>query len=126
MKLYFFLLIAVALFGCSKKVDTVSETVGPTYNATLKLHLVHYEFVNGAQTSTAVQNATVKLYETKQNALNDADAKFTQVTNAGGDATFDALQKPKYYVFITHALYGSKLDSVDTPNNTFFTWEETI
>jgi hypothetical protein len=126
MRALLLLTFAIALVGCDKTKDPIAEPATATFKATLKLTVVHLDFVNGNQTSSPAQNATVRLYETRFDALNEFNEKFNGITNADGLVVFTAIAKPKYYMRISHALHGTKIDSVDTPNNSVTLWEETI
>lgn len=120
------LLVFIVTFGCTKRDEPIAETVTGTFNATLKATINHAQPIDSSVAEIFVTNATVTLYLTKQNALNETNAEESLVTNIHGQADFYNLSHPEYYVVIYHAWYGTHLDSVSTPANSIFYWNKQI
>ena len=123
---YLFAFFCIVILSCTKQNDPISESVTGTFDATLKVTIDHSQQIDSTFAQVYVSNATITLYLSKQDALNEMNAEKSLATNSNGHVDFYKLSHPKYYVIIYHTLYGTHLDSVSTPANSIFDWHKQI
>jgi hypothetical protein len=112
-------LLVVFLFGACEKEEPPGKPFNTPneYNRSIQAEVKHL-FDLSLMADSAVFNATIFLYEDRENFLYDGIPDAYRNTDSNGKATFELLSKDYYWVRAVHPDLGEQIDSISTPPNT--------
>lgn len=117
--MFFATLLVSWLFAACEKEELPGEPFNTPneYNRSIQADVRHL-FDLSSMTDSAVFNATIFLYENRENFLYDGIPDAYRNTDTNGKAVFEYLSKDYYWVRAVHPDLGEQIDSISTPPNT--------